>query len=179
MGLAIEWHHVVLAVRVEADVAHQNEIVIPARLAERPIEDLDGAFLVSLKDFIVGTDHALWRLHQAFATGIIAGVGNERTHSGFSLLARRPWLDRGGCRPHMIRQALLWPRLYVGDLRVHDGSLRSTGTQGTGGVTGSAASVNRSGPIPRPKKAAGRCIPIRQTRFGLLRAPRTLLAAPH
>ncbi len=82
--------------RVEADVAHQHEIVIAASFAECAIENFDRALTIPLIDFVVGADDTLWRLDQPFAGWIIAGVGNERTNGGFRLLARRPRLDRGG-----------------------------------------------------------------------------------
>jgi len=150
MGLAVERHHVVLAVRIEADVAHQNEIIVTAGLGEGAVQHLYGALPVSLIDLLVGAYHALGRFQQTLATRVIAGVSNQRAYGSFGLLARRPRLNRSGRRPYMVGKALLRPRLYVGDLRVHDGSLRSTGTQGTGCVTGLAASVNRSGPILDP-----------------------------
>src|SRR6188474_158414 len=118
-----------LAMRIEADIAHQNEIVIAASFAECAIENFDGALTVPLIDFVVRADDTLWRLDQPFAGWIITGVGNERANSGFRLLARRPRLDRGRRRPHVIGQALLRPRLNVGILCVHDGSLRSTGAR--------------------------------------------------
>src|SRR6478735_11778488 len=147
MRLAIKWHHVVFAVRVEGDVAHKNKIIITARFAERAIEHLDRAFVVSLIDLFVGADHALWRFQQAFARGIVAGIGNQRANGGFRLLTRGPRLDRLGRRPHMVGQALLRPRLYIGVLGVHDGSLRSTGTQTAPGVSpGWPRQLSRSGP---------------------------------
>src|SRR5215470_13765142 len=129
MRVAEKRHHVVFAVRVESNIAHQDEIIVTARFTERAIEYLNRALVVSLIDFFVGTDHALGCFQQAFARWIIAGIGNQRANGGFRLLTRGPRLDRRGRRPHMVGQALLRPRLYIGVLRVHDGSLRSTGTQ--------------------------------------------------
>ena len=113
--------HVVFAVRVEGDVAHQNEIIVTARFAERAIEHLDRALVVSLIDLFVGADHALWRFQQAFARGIVAGIGNQRADGSLRLLTRGPRLNRLGRRPHVVGQALLRPRLYIGVLRVHGG----------------------------------------------------------
>src|SRR5471030_1668344 len=101
---------------------------------------------VALVKFFIGADHAPGRLEQAFAVGIVAGIGDQRAHGGFRLLARRARLDRHGRRPHMLGQALLGPRLYDGVLGVHNGlSVRPARThQGcTGSVTGVAASVTR------------------------------------
>src|SRR5262249_14918459 len=53
-------------------------------------------------------------------------------HGGFSLLARGPRLNRCRSCPDMVGQTLLRPHPYIGDLRVHDGSLRSTSTHGAG-----------------------------------------------
>ena len=129
---------------------HQHEIVVAAGLAEGAVEHLHRAFAIALVEFLVGADHALGRVQQAFAVGIVAGIGDQRAHGGFGLLARGARLDRRGRRPHMLGQALLRPRLDDCILGVHDGSLRSTGTRlkgGAGSVTGVAASVTRSGPF--------------------------------
>ncbi len=117
------------AVRIEADVAHQHEIVIAAGFTECAVENLDRALAIPLKDFVVGADDSLWRLEQAFACRIVAGIGDQRANGGFRLLARRPRLDWGRRRPHVIGQALLRPRLNVGIFCIHDGSLRSTGAR--------------------------------------------------
>ncbi len=118
-----------LAMRIEADIAYQNEIVIAASFAECAIENFDRALAIPLIDFVVGADNTLWRLDQPFAGRIISSIGNERTNGGFRLLARRPRLDWGRRRPHVIGQALLRPRLNVGIFCIHDGSLRSTGAR--------------------------------------------------
>ena len=140
-ALPIERHHVVLAVRIEADVLHQHEIVVAAGLAECTVEHLHRALAVALIDFLVGANHALGRLEQTFTLRIVARIGDQRTHGGFRLLARGPRLNRRRRRSHVLGQALLRPRLHIGVLRVHDGSLRSTGRNGTGCVTGLAASA--------------------------------------
>src|SRR6476661_2599809 len=165
--LAIERHHVVFAVRIEADVAHQHKIVVTAGLAECTVEHLHRALAVALIDFLVGANHALGRLQQTLTIWIIARIGDERTHGGFRLLARGPRLNRRRRRSHVLRQALLRPRLHIGVLRVHDGSLRSTGTQRYRVCHRVGRVSYRSGPLTGPLRAPGRCIPIRQAILSL------------
>jgi hypothetical protein len=80
---------VVFAVRVEADVLDQHEVVIAAGLAEGAVEHFRRAFAVALVDFFVGVDDALGRLQHAFALRVVAGIGDQRAHRGFGLFARR------------------------------------------------------------------------------------------
>ena len=80
MRLAHERHHVVLAMGVEGDVAHQHEVVVLADLAEGAVEHLGRTFAIAAVEFLVGVDHALWRVEETLAVGIVAGIGDERAH---------------------------------------------------------------------------------------------------
>ena len=102
--LASEGHHVVLAMRVEGDVAHKHEVVVPADLAESAFQHIHRAFAIAAVKFLVGVDHALGRVAQPLAVGIISGVGNQRAHRRERLLAR--WLGHHGSggRTHVIGQ---------------------------------------------------------------------------
>src|SRR6516165_2560406 len=63
--LAHERHHVVLAMGIEGDIAHQHEVVIPPDLAERAFEHIDRAFAIAAVKFFIGVDHALGRIADA------------------------------------------------------------------------------------------------------------------
>ena len=68
---------------------HQHEIVVLAGLGERALQRLGRAFAVAAIELLVGADHALGRVEQALAVGIVADIGDQRAHRGFGLLARR------------------------------------------------------------------------------------------
>ncbi len=102
--LAGERHHVVLAVRIERDVAHQHEIVVAAGLRERAVEHLGRAFLVAAEQLLIGAHEPLRRLDQALAVRIVADIGEQGAHRLFGLLARRARDGRHGRGAHVIRQ---------------------------------------------------------------------------
>ena len=68
---------------------HQHEIVVLAGLGERALERLGRALAVAAIKLLVGADHALGRIEQTLAGGIVADIGDQRAHRGFGLLARR------------------------------------------------------------------------------------------
>ena len=73
---------------------HQHEVVVLAGFRERALERLGRAFAVAAEQLLVGADHALRRIEQALAGGIVADIGDQRAHRGFGLLARRTVGDR-------------------------------------------------------------------------------------
>ena len=159
MRLADERHHVVLAVRVERDVAHQHEIVIGADLAEGAVEHVGRQLAISAVKLVVGVDDAPRRVEQAFAVGIVARIGDQRPHRGQRVLARG--LGRG----RLARRSGHDRAIGSGTAGLGQGfttasicGLRSTGQQ-AGGVTGAAASVLAQGELD-PCAATGRRIPI-------------------
>jgi NifU-like protein involved in Fe-S cluster formation len=174
MRLAEERHHVMLAVRIEADVPHQDEIVIARGLAKGAVKHLDRAFVVALVDLAVGVDHALWRVEQAFARRIVAGIGKQRADRFLGLFTgrrRRYALRR---RADVLRQfllcALLGPSGHdarLGGLGVHSAfSVRPAKVRTWAGVSpGSPRQERRR--IPRlqtrtnPSGAAERHLYIR------------------
>ena len=83
--LAVERHHMVLAMRGEADVAHQHEIVVAGGLAERPLEQFVGRLVVAAKQLVIGLDHAPGRIEQALAGGVLADIGQQRLDRSFGL----------------------------------------------------------------------------------------------
>src|SRR5882757_9143128 len=92
MRLAIERHHVVLALRRELDVADQHEIVVAGGLAEGAVEHLGRAQMIALIKFVEGLHHASRRVQQSLATGVLADIAEQRLYRGFRLGARRPRL---------------------------------------------------------------------------------------
>src|SRR5262245_14662014 len=138
MRLAHEWHHVMLALAIEGDVAHQHEVVVSADLVEGAVEHLGRALAIAAVELLIGIDDALGGLDQALACGVIARKGDQRAHRGFRLLARGAH-DLRGYSLDVIAQGCLAQRLDDG---VHDGlSVRPVPQQRTGGVTGAAASA--------------------------------------
>ncbi len=88
MGLAHERHHVVLAMGMERDIAHQNDVVIAADLGKGRFQHSLGVFFVAREKFAIGVGDAARRIDQPFAVGVISRPGDQRTHSGLGLFAR-------------------------------------------------------------------------------------------
>ena len=65
MRLAGERHHVMLAMRIERNIAHQHEVVVAAGFREGAVEHLGRAFLVAGEQLLIGVDETLRRLDQA------------------------------------------------------------------------------------------------------------------
>jgi hypothetical protein len=62
-----------LAVRREADVAQQHDLVVAADLLEGPLQVLARIIEIACEPLLVGARDAPWRSDQGFAIGIIAG----------------------------------------------------------------------------------------------------------
>ena len=102
MRFARERHHVVLAMGIEGDVAHQHEVVVPADLAERSLEYVDRTFAIPAVELPVGVDHPFGRIAQPLAIGIVAGIGDQRAHRCQRVLARGLRHHRLGRGAHMV-----------------------------------------------------------------------------
>ena len=100
--LTDERHHVVLAVRIERDVAHQHEIVVLADLAEGAIEHVGRALAVTAVKLVESIDHPPGGIAQAFAIRIVASIGDERAHGRQRFFTRRLRHDWLGGSPDMI-----------------------------------------------------------------------------
>src|SRR6266540_235933 len=156
MRLTHERHHVMLAMGVEGDIAHQHEVVVFPDLAEGAVEYLGRAFAIAAIELFVGVDHALGRVEQAFALRVIARKGDQRAHCSFGVLARGS--RRSGGLSDMVGKLRLAQRL---DDSVHNGlSVRPIPKPWTGGVTGAAASVIARRGYWDPCAPTGRRIPI-------------------
>ena len=103
MRLAVERHHVVLAMRGKTDVADQHEIVVGFGLAERAGERIGGDFAIAAVKLVQGRDDALGRRGEPLARRIVAEIGDQRAHRGLRLLPRRPIFDGRRRGPDMVR----------------------------------------------------------------------------
>src|SRR6185503_11434729 len=83
--LADDRHHVVLAVALEADVGHDDHLVVALDLAERAGEHVAGILLVAGEEFLVGAHHPAGRIEEPFAGGIVAGPADQRANRRFGL----------------------------------------------------------------------------------------------
>ena len=113
MGLADEGDHVVLAMGVHLDVAQHDDVVIARHLVEGAREHVERAFVIAREELVIGVDHALRRIAQALAHGVVAGIGDQRADGLLGLLARRT----GDGRP--APDARLRPRRKFLDRGVH------------------------------------------------------------
>ena len=90
MRFADEGDHVMLAMRVELDVAEHHDIVIASHFVEGAREHLERVLAIAREELVIGRSDAAWRLAQALAVGIIASIGDQRADRLLGLLARRP-----------------------------------------------------------------------------------------
>src|SRR5215475_1835291 len=60
MSPAMERHHVMLAVGVEPDVAHQDKLVVAAHFAERAIKHIGCTLPIAAIELLKGGNDALW-----------------------------------------------------------------------------------------------------------------------
>src|SRR5262249_38781150 len=97
------------------DVPHQHEIIVLTGLGEGALERFGGAFAVAAVELFIGADHALGRIEQAFAVGVVADIGDQRAYRGLGLLARRAVGDRPWRGADVIAQGggtgAFWERL--------------------------------------------------------------------
>ena len=91
MGAADEGNDMVLAMRVEFDVAQHDDVVIAFDLVEGARQRLHRVLLIALEELVIGLDHALRRVEQALAVGIVACPGDQRADGLFGLLLARPF----------------------------------------------------------------------------------------
>src|ERR1700733_9356761 len=89
MHAADDRSKVMLAMRLEADVAQTHDFVVTAGLLESAFEVFARIVVVAGKPFLIGAHHARRRGAQAFAIRIVAGPLDERADGGLRLLARR------------------------------------------------------------------------------------------
>src|ERR1700758_4161407 len=89
MRLAIERHHVVLALRGKFDIADQHKIIIAGGLAKGAVQHLGRALMVALVELVERLDNPARRIQETLATGIFADIGQQRLHGHLSFRPRR------------------------------------------------------------------------------------------
>src|SRR5690606_23976599 len=87
VSTADDRRHVVFAVAFELDVAQHDHLVVAADLLEGALEVLARVLAIAAEPVAVGIDHALGRVEQAFARGIIAGPAQQGADGGLGLVA--------------------------------------------------------------------------------------------
>src|SRR6185436_7299248 len=80
--------HVMLAVRLEADVAQHDHLVVALDLAERAPQELERVFVVPAEPIFVGADDSARCSDEAFAIGVVADPLQQRADGRFCLFAR-------------------------------------------------------------------------------------------
>src|SRR5215470_14046613 len=94
--------HVMLAVRLEADVAQHHDLVIATGFLESTLEIVAWMVLVAGKPLLIGAHHPRRRRAQPFAVGVVAGPANERAYGRLSFFARHARRSRFRCRKVVI-----------------------------------------------------------------------------
>ena len=93
VGAADDRFHVMLAVRLETDIAQQHHLVVTLDLFEGALQQHHRIDRVALEVFIVGARHPFRRAGQAFAGWIVAGPAYHGRDRGQHFFVARP---RGG-----------------------------------------------------------------------------------
>src|SRR5262249_57999801 len=83
MRLADERDHVMFAMRMQLDIAQHYDVVITGDLVEGAGQHVEWALVVASEELVIGANDALWRLAQAFASRIVAGIGDQRADGFF------------------------------------------------------------------------------------------------
>jgi hypothetical protein len=91
---AVERQHVVLALGVERDVAHDDHVAVSLDLLEHTVEHLRRVLGVSGVEFLVGRGDPARRVAQALPLGVVAGPADQGADGGLGLLAARTVLGR-------------------------------------------------------------------------------------
>src|SRR5262245_53722541 len=121
--------HVMLAVRLEADVAQHDHLVVALDLAERAPQELDGIIVVAAEPVFVGAHDAARGTEEPLALGVVADPLEQRAYGRFGFAARGFALFLGRGSSSAGRHSIPLVREIVGSL-----SLRSWMVQPTGGA---------------------------------------------
>src|SRR5580698_8363166 len=89
MHPADDRREMVLAVRLEADIAQHHDLVIAAGLLEGALEIFARIVAIAGEPFLVGAHHPRRRGAKALAVRVVAGPADQRAHRGLGLRARR------------------------------------------------------------------------------------------
>ena len=116
MGAADDRRKMMLAMRLKADIAQHDHLVIAFDLFEGTLKENDRIVGIAGKPILIGPRHPRRRIAQAFAVRIIARPAQQRSHgrfclfSGGSRLPRSRRVDRGK-KAGIHAEAPMW-RLY-------------------------------------------------------------------
>ena len=98
---------------MQLDIAQHDDVVIARDFVESTRQHLHRALAIAAEELVIGAGHALWRIAQALAIGVVAGIGDERAHGLFGLLAGGPDnigpaadLGRRGCGPQLLYRSI-------------------------------------------------------------------------
>ena len=86
--LADDRRHVMLAMRLEADVAQHDHLVVAVDLAKRAPQELERVVVVAAEPVLVRADDASRRADEPLALGIVADPLEQRAHGCFGFFAR-------------------------------------------------------------------------------------------
>jgi NifU-like protein involved in Fe-S cluster formation len=78
MDLADEGHHVVLAMRIERDVADEDHVLVAVDLLEDALEHVARVLAIALVELAIGLGDALRRIEQALPRRIVARPADQR-----------------------------------------------------------------------------------------------------
>jgi hypothetical protein len=86
----------VLTMRLEADVAQHDDLVVAVDLLERALEEGLGVLSVAAEPFLISAGDPRWRGGEALAIRVVAGPTDQCAHGGLGLRARRTGGVRAG-----------------------------------------------------------------------------------
>src|SRR4051794_13098760 len=89
MGKACNRSQVVLAKRLERDIAERDNFIVASGLVEGPLKHRLGIFIVTLEPFFVGTGYSGRRSPKALPPGVVSSPGHKDTYGFLGLPLRR------------------------------------------------------------------------------------------
>ena len=87
MCLARERHHVVFAMRVKRNVAHEDHVIVAVNIAENLVEYIFRLLAVTFEEFLIGFDDPLGGFKQALTCRVIACPEQQCSNSIHCLFA--------------------------------------------------------------------------------------------
>ena len=89
-ALPTKGHHVVLAVGIERNVAHEHDRSVALDFLEHAVENVGGIFAVALVELLEGLHDPFRRVDQALAGRIVSGPEEQGLDGGFGVFAAGP-----------------------------------------------------------------------------------------
>src|SRR6516162_300880 len=109
MHPADDRRHVMLAMRLETNIAQHHYFVVAAGFLEGSLEIIARIVVITGEPFLIGANDPRRRGEKSLAIGIVAGPANERAHGNFSFRARRP--PDAACRRRFVAFGFVIDRL--------------------------------------------------------------------